>query len=49
MDAHAGEAFIWLHNDGSIDAHGSEKHVNHLVRYLINTLMVLNLLLVINC
>jgi hypothetical protein len=32
MDAHTGEAFIWLHNDGNIDAHGSEKHVNHLVK-----------------
>lgn len=32
MDALAGEAFIWLHNDGSLDLHGSEKHIKHLFR-----------------
>ena len=32
MDAHSGEAFIWLHNDGSIDAHGSQKHIDHRVK-----------------
>lgn len=30
MNAFNGEAFIWLHNDGSVDSHGSEKHIQHL-------------------
>ena len=30
MHAHTGEAFIWLHHDGSVETHGSQKHICHL-------------------
>lgn len=32
MDSHTGDAFVWLHNDGSVDAHGSQKHIDHLLK-----------------
>ncbi len=32
MNNFENEAFIWLHNDGEVDAHGSQKLIKHLTK-----------------